>query len=203
MIVKIILRDQVRELLITKMYSGELKIGQTLSLAGIARELDVSVTPIREALTQLQSVRIVEAIPNKGFVIPELNRKEAKELYELVSYLEAMALENSEIKENTVIKLRKQQDIFKKTTKPYSRVNADMKFHEILTSEYKNNTAKSILSDLKVRIFFYEISFMEKHGLQKNSNNHHESIINHLENGQKSEAIEILKKNWLQILKFI
>ena len=71
MIKKTIFRDQVREYLLREMRLGNLQEGETINLAALARELDVSVTPIREALTQLQQSRIITAIPNRGFIISD------------------------------------------------------------------------------------------------------------------------------------
>ncbi|NND79179.1 MAG: GntR family transcriptional regulator, partial [Maribacter sp.] len=93
MISKIILRDQVRSHLLDQMTNGLLEPGKTINLAALARKLDVSVTPIREALTQLQQSKLIKAIPNRGFIIAELNYLEAKDLYELVADLEVLALE--------------------------------------------------------------------------------------------------------------
>ena len=54
MIVRMNLRDQVRDYLLSEMITGNLKTGKTINLAALSRHLKVSVTPIREALTQLQ-----------------------------------------------------------------------------------------------------------------------------------------------------
>jgi len=72
MIVKPSFRDEVREFLLNEMKKGNLHEGQTINLAALARKLGVSVTPIREALTQLQQSRIITAIPNRGFIISPL-----------------------------------------------------------------------------------------------------------------------------------
>ena len=95
LIEKINLRDQVKDLLLEKMRNGDIDPKKSISLAALGRELDVSVTPIREALTQLQTSNIVEAIPNRGFFIPELSNDEAKNLYQLVVSLESLAIQNS------------------------------------------------------------------------------------------------------------
>tara|TARA_R110002072_G_scaffold160767_3_gene312171 strand:+ start:115 stop:729 length:615 start_codon:yes stop_codon:yes gene_type:complete len=200
MIVKINFRDQVKNLLLDKMKSGFLKPEQSLSLASLARELEVSVTPIREALTQLEQSHIVRAIPNKGFVIPELTKDEAKNLYELVSHIEILALENSTYTSNKLKKLQKQQEKFEKSTTGIKRINADMDFHTLLTSGYKNSVALQILSELKTRIFFYEIDFFENNTSLSNSENHHQQIIDALINNNKKEAANLLLENWMQIL---
>ncbi len=203
MITKITYRDQVRELLLDKLRSGDIKPGNSLSLASISRELDVSVTPIREALTQLEHSRIIESVPNRGFIIPELNNEEAKNLYQLVATLESLAIKESNFNEETIKKLKKQQLKFESCKNPIDRIYADMEFHSLLTSNYKNETAQQILFDLKVRIFFYEVKFMEDTDYHKNSENHHNQIIHHLENKQVTKATTLVKSNWLQILNYM
>lgn len=203
MIVKINFRDQVRDILLERMKSGILNAGDAISLAKLSRELEVSVTPIREALTQLQQANIIEAIPNRGFVIPEISTTDVKDLYQLVASLECLAIEHTTFPTSLLEKLKKQQQRFKATTNAIDRINADMVFHELLTSAYPNKTAQRILEDLKIRIFFYEKRFMEEHGFYEDSSHHHERIIECLEKDNTPAAAVLLKKNWLQIIKYI
>lgn len=201
MINKITYRDQVRTLILDKMKTGQLRSGDSLSLASISRDLDVSVTPIREALTQLEYSKIIKSVPNCGFIIPELSNSEAKNLYQLVATLEALAIENSTYSKSIIAKLKKQEKKIELAENAIDRINADITFHNILTSQYKNETAQQVLLDLKIRIFFYEVEFMERREFQENSKNHHQQIINHIENGQIKEAVEIININWLQTLE--
>lgn len=203
MIVKINFRDQVRDIILDRMKIGALNAGDAISLAKLSRELGVSVTPIREALTQLQQASIIEAIPNRGFVIPEISTSDVKDVYELVACLECLAIENTTFSKSQLQKLKKQQQLFKETTTAIDRINADMVFHKVLTSGYHNKTAQRILEDLKIRIFFYEKGFMEKHGFYKYSSHHHEAIIVCLEENNIAGAAFILKKNWLQIIDYV
>lgn len=203
MITKINIRDQVKELLVKAMKSGEMKPNQPLSLAALARELEVSVTPIREALTQLEQTNIIQSLPNKGFVIPELSDTEALDLYELVAELEVLAVRKSSFSKGLISKLKKQQQVFEKTTIGIDRINADMDFHEILTSNSKNMLVLKILSELKIRIFFYEMDFMENQHFYEESENHHQQIIHFLEKNQIENTCNVIKENWMQILKHI
>ena len=203
MIQKTNFRDQVRELILKKMRSGDLKAGDSLSLAALARELDVSVTPIREALTQLQVAKIIEAIPNRGFVIPLLNKNEARELYELVATLESFIVRNSVFKARDIQKLKALQQKFYKSNNGRDRINTDFEFHDFLTSKYINSYMNKILLDTKTRIFFYEMEFMNQVNFYENSENHHEQIIKHLEHQQTEQAADIVIKNWMLILNHI
>lgn len=203
MISKTIFRDQVREHLLAEMKQGNLQEGQTINLAALARKLDVSVTPIREALTQLQQSRIITAIPNRGFIISELSLKEAKDLYDLVAELEVMAIENSTFDENAIISLKEQQVVFKNSEDTIARINAKLEFHRLLTQNYENALAQQIIEDLKIRIFFYEREFMSDDLLYSKSDNQHDAIISAIEDDNVPTASLVLKMNWMLILDYI
>ncbi|SFR85971.1 GntR family transcriptional regulator [Maribacter stanieri] len=203
MLVKINLRDQVRDYLLSEMITGNLKIGKTINLAALARHLKVSVTPIREALTQLQQAHIIKAVPNRGFIIAELDVEEAEDLYELVANLEVMAIENSEFNEEDIINLKNQQEVFENAPDAISRIQADLEFHRLLTKGYKNDLALKILNDLKTRIFFYERAFTNDDFFYNKSDNQHESIIAAIADDNVPTASLLLKMNWMLILNYI
>ncbi|WP_430425948.1 GntR family transcriptional regulator [Maribacter litoralis] len=203
MLVKINLRDQVRDYLLSEMITGNLKIGKTINLAALARHLKVSVTPIREALTQLQQAHIIKAIPNRGFIIAELDVEEAEDLYELVANLEVMAIENSEFNDEHIINLKKQQEVFENAPNAISRIQADLEFHRLLTKGYKNELALKILNDLKTRLFFYEHAFTNDDSFYNKSDNQHEAIISAIADDNVPTASLLLKMNWMLILNYI
>lgn len=203
MISKIILRDQVREHLLDQMTNGLLEPGKTINLAALARRLDVSVTPIREALTQLQQSKLIKAIPNRGFIIAELNYLEAKDLYELVADLEVLALENSVFDETSIASLKETQIKFKSAKDTLSRIHAKLEFHKILTQHYNNALAQQIMTDLKTRIIFYERAFMSDDSIYAKSDNQHDGIISAIEDDNVPTAALVLKMNWMLILDYI
>lgn len=202
MITKINLRDQVKNILLQRMKAGELDAGDSISIAQLAKELEVSTTPIREALTQLEQVKIIMAIPNRGFIVTPIDEEDIKPLYQLIVALEVLAIENSDFDEKRIKSLKHIQKHFIKTDTAIDRIKADMDFHRTLTENYLNPTAQQILSDLKTRIFFYEKNFMDEHGFYNDSEKHHEVIIESLENGKIENAVHSLKANWMQILDF-
>lgn len=203
MITKINLREQVRDYLLREMVNGNLKIGKTLNLAALSRELHVSVTPIREALTQLQQAHIIKAIPNRGFIIAELDVKEAEDLYNLVASLEVMAIENTEFDDIAIKDLKLQQQVFENAQDALSRIQADLEFHRLLTKGYENDLALQVLNDLKTRIFFYERAFMTNDSFYNKSDNQHDAIISAIEDDNVPTASLLLKMNWMLILNYI
>jgi len=193
-------RDLVKEHLLKGMAEGSLSAGDFLSLAQIARDLGISVTPIREALTQLEQAQIVCSVPNRGFQIPTLNSREIPQLYPIVAALEGLAMEQTAYGSVILHQLREKQKAFVQSRTPIERIQSDMNFHDALTQYCGNDTVLQILDDLKVRIFFYELDFMRKNGFDTTSEAQHEAIIAHLEQQEIDKAIAVVKENWLQIL---
>ncbi|GMN05210.1 GntR family transcriptional regulator [Croceitalea sp. MTPC5] len=200
---KAILRNRVRSHLLSQITKGTITIGKTLNLAQISRDLGISVTPIREALSQLEQARIVNAIPNRGFVVPELSFSEAGDLYETIAQLEMMALEGSSFKTNTLAQLKAIQKKLQQAHSPSTRVHTRMIFHHILVGDCANKTLLSLLQDLEARVVFYEQLLLTEASFYEQVDNQNESIIQAIEEDNIPTAALILKMNWMAILEHI
>ncbi|MEM9647984.1 MAG: GntR family transcriptional regulator, partial [Bacteroidota bacterium] len=154
-----ILRNRVKSHLLLQIQNGELEVGKTINLASLSRKIGVSVTPIREALSQLEQSRIISAVPNRGFVVTQLSREEAKNLYETIAQLEIMALESSSFSENDISALRKRQLDLQQAHTPHGRLQARLQFHDLLVRNCQNTVLLQILEELKTRLLFYEQGF--------------------------------------------
>lgn len=84
-------RARVAEGLRQAIVSGEHRPKQPLYESSIAAEYDVSRTPVREALKQLQSEGLIEIRPRVGTFVRAPSRREIVELFELKEMLEGMA----------------------------------------------------------------------------------------------------------------
>lgn len=72
-----------------KIVSGELATGDRLKERDICSELDVSRTPVREALRQLQADGLVVIEPRRGGVVAGISDSEVDEIYGLGILLES------------------------------------------------------------------------------------------------------------------
>ncbi len=203
MILKISLRNQVKEYLKQQMINGKISFGERISLPSVAKELDVSVTPIREALTQLQQVNIVEAIPNRGFFLPALNKKESAEIYPIIAQLEHLAVSSSTYTTGTIKKLEQIQSNIEKVSTPIEIVLLDIEFHDTLLKDFDNKILKRMLDDLKTRVFLYEFHYMQENDLSALSSNYHRNIIAQLQQKNTDNAADLIKESWLTSIKFI
>ena len=57
----------------------------------ICSELNISRTPVREALIQLCCEGLLENVPRKGFYIKRLSEKEAREIYLIIGVLDGLS----------------------------------------------------------------------------------------------------------------
>jgi DNA-binding GntR family transcriptional regulator len=85
------LRHQVLNELRLSIIAGRLKPGARLVERELIKMTGVSRTVIREALRQLESEGLIAIIPNKGPVVRELTKQEARDLYAIRAVLEGLA----------------------------------------------------------------------------------------------------------------
>jgi DNA-binding transcriptional MocR family regulator len=75
----------------TALLKGLYRPGQRLDAAGIASDLDVSVTPIREILARLTGEGLVDAVAGDGFHVPLLTEDDLRDLYAWTQHLLLLA----------------------------------------------------------------------------------------------------------------
>ena len=86
------LGDRVHQQLRQLIIRHELAPGERIALAAVAEQLEVSVTPLREALMRLEQEGFVTRHVNRGFFVAELTAREATELFQMREALECYAL---------------------------------------------------------------------------------------------------------------
>ncbi len=85
----------VYEALKEQITGSQLRPGVKLIHQDLAERLQVSRTPVREALERLYQEGFVTRLPRRGFYVAEIDEEEARELYELREALELYALRRS------------------------------------------------------------------------------------------------------------
>ncbi|UCR88163.1 GntR family transcriptional regulator [Mycetocola spongiae] len=79
-----VLADTVHEEILAALLDGRYEPGASLSIDGLAREFDVSPTPVREALARLESTGMVQRFALRGYRVASLLQEE-----EFVDLMEA------------------------------------------------------------------------------------------------------------------
>jgi DNA-binding GntR family transcriptional regulator len=81
----------VRELLLRRILDGVYAPGDRIVELEVARELDTSQAPVREALRELQGLRLVTVKPYRGARVREVTDEEMRESFDVRAVLEELA----------------------------------------------------------------------------------------------------------------
>lgn len=84
-------KSSLTESLRDEILLGELMPGQSLRLEEVAGRFEVSTTPVREALRELESEGLVTIFPHRGAVVTKLSSDDLKDIYDIRAVLEEMA----------------------------------------------------------------------------------------------------------------
>lgn len=85
------MRDRVKRILLERILDGTYKPGDRLVELQLARELDTSQAPVREALRELEAMRLVESQAYRGTRVRGISERELQESYQVRAELEALA----------------------------------------------------------------------------------------------------------------
>jgi len=88
-------KDLVADRIRNRILRGSFKPGDKLDQVLIAEELNVSRSPVREALRMLEAEGLITSSPNRGAVVTERSLDELKELYFTRSLVEGIAAERA------------------------------------------------------------------------------------------------------------
>lgn len=87
------LREQIRKVLVDGLLAGRWQPGERIVERRVAAELGVSQAPVREALRELETLRLIESVPNKGARVRAFGVKDMAEIYPVRAGLELVAAE--------------------------------------------------------------------------------------------------------------
>ncbi|MEX0288209.1 MAG: GntR family transcriptional regulator [Flavobacteriaceae bacterium] len=190
------LRSLIIEALWQLIIEGKLAPNEPLREVHLAELLNVSRTPLREALQKLEWEGIVTSQPGKGFRLSELSVQEVTEIYPLRAKLESFALElagipSTEILNELVVINKKMSQ----TSSSRELVELDESWHEILISGCMNKKLMKMIKVLHRQSQRYEYAYMDIRNTAETSIAQHEKIIAHLKEGNLSEASRLLAEN--------
>jgi DNA-binding GntR family transcriptional regulator len=85
------LYQEIADLIRDRIVEGILPPGSFVDELALAEELEVSRTPVREALKVLAFEGLVDLFPNQGSYVTEITAEDARQLIELLAQLEGFA----------------------------------------------------------------------------------------------------------------
>lgn len=89
---QLLLKDQAYQALLEMIWSGNLEVGEIYSLTKIAQDLNISRTPLRDAIQRLSDEKRIDILPSRGFCLHKFTEEEIKQRYHLTISLEGYSI---------------------------------------------------------------------------------------------------------------
>ena len=102
---QLLLKDQAYQALLEMIWSGNLEAGEIYSLTKIAQDLNISRTPLRDAIQRLSDEKRIDILPSRGFCLHKFTEEEIKQRYHLTISLEGYSIVRLIEKLNTFSKV--------------------------------------------------------------------------------------------------
>ena len=155
------LRDQVRDILMEQILTGQLKPGDRLKEMHIANSLGVSQAPVREAIRYLEALGFLEHVPNAGTRVKTFSIDKLIEVYQVREALEitAVRIAFENIKKPSVLdaSVKMLEAAFEKMNEAAVRDDAsdyakhNTKFHRIFLKMSGNETLLDVWESLAIQ----------------------------------------------------
>jgi DNA-binding GntR family transcriptional regulator len=94
---KLLVYDVLKQRIITQI----MKPGEPINEGVLSQELEISKTPIREAIQQLEKEGFIENIPGKGNFVSQISIQGLRELFEIREMLECEAIKRAAVKRDS------------------------------------------------------------------------------------------------------
>jgi DNA-binding GntR family transcriptional regulator len=140
----------------------ELRAGERTSVNQLAERLNLGRTPVKEAITRLQTEGLLSVAGRSGTVVNQINRQETKQLFALRRTLEDFAADDA-VKNVTAEQLRRlrqlTQDMHPRSFDPDSVmrstaefVRANVEFHALIIAATGNHFLLRIYSQIQIQL---------------------------------------------------
>lgn len=149
---RICMRDRIRDVLVSRILDGTYAAGTQLKELSLAREFNVSQTPIREALRELEGSGLVTNERFRGTRVRGADYAEMRESYELRTMLEVHSVKlAAPYSEKLLVDLEKyslEMDAAVKVNDSERYIDAALRFHRRLVEGSRNRTFLSVWDSL-------------------------------------------------------
>jgi DNA-binding GntR family transcriptional regulator len=196
-----VLTNTVRASLREAILKGHFEFGERIDQDKIAQELEVSRTPIREALQSLEQEGLVQIRPHYGAFIPIVTPDDVREVYEVRALLESEVVRRVTllVPEDLLDALDRLQadsqsgldsgDIAKS-------FDSDVRFHQTFVDLVDNRLIKDVLDGLTNRISMVRRLAQSKPGVHlPESVSEHRAIIRAIRRRDAEAAARLMARH--------
>jgi len=184
----------------TQITRGFMEPGERIYANKIAKDLNVSRTPVRESLQKLSSEGFLKVTPNKAMVVAEVSLEDAKEVLQVRGVLEGLSagICAKKINEKEIQKFEKiiqKMNIAVKKGDLIDYCELDDNFHELILKICGNKRIMKIRESLDNFIYRFRIKSLSVAGRIENSKIEHKDILESLKQHDSEKAEKLSKEH--------
>ncbi|HEU4917118.1 MAG TPA: GntR family transcriptional regulator [Acidimicrobiia bacterium] len=188
----------VRSVLRRAILNGELGSGSRLVQAELAAMLDVSTTPVREALRDLATEGLVQFDTHRGAIVSELSAEDVHDIYEIRRVLEPLAMRQAvpNVSDALLARLRKLHQGMLDEPHSVDWVDRNRVFHMAVYETAASPRLAAIIRNLQdASVMYIGASLKHKPGLREDANHGHAEILDALEKRDIEAAVKALDEH--------
>ena len=189
------LREAVYQTLRRAILTNRLKPGERLMEMKLASELGVSRTPVREAIHLLEREALVKQEPHRGVVVAQITLKQLRDVLELRSMLEELAvrLACERAREEDFDRLAAAADCFARAVERGADVtelaDRDVAFHDVIYHMTDNEKLIQMVANLWEQIYRYRIEYLKNTKRGETLAREHQELVAALRAREEAKAI--------------
>lgn len=145
----VLLRDKVYQAIRGEIILGNLKPGEPININEMAKSMNISTAPVREALNLLDKDGLIELQPHKKAIVAQGNKNDFEVVVQLRKRLEPFVARLSmdsipdEAIDNLLMRL---EDALNNSDDVMKYIETDMDVHELLYIHYDSKVLSEIMS---------------------------------------------------------
>ena len=185
--------DSLRESII----NGHLAPGEVFAEATLAKKMEISRTPVREALLELASNGLVTYLPRKGVVVNKFSEEDAQEIFQVRMAVEFFCVEQV-TKSHAELDLQSLREAFERQSKALAKndmrrfITGDRDFHTGFAELLNNHRLCQILDNVRDQIQIMSLGALGNPGRVHEVMEEHRRILAGVESGDVKAAREAI-----------
>lgn len=187
---------------------GHIEFGAQLRPDIIADQLDISTTPVREALHRMEADGLIVKLPYRGWFVREFTEQEVRELYEMRAALESFSVGRAceRITEEELTRLRQHQSIGEAALKTgdmeaYWMYNRDL--HATIIEAARNSYLSSAMGQLTLQSQMLTAKTVRLAGRPSRAIGEHRELIELIADRKDKAAQALMEQHILSALEDI
>ena len=190
------LSEQIRSLIRERIVNGQLAPNSRVNEVHLAEELQVSRTPVREALMGLVAEGALTSTPGRGVFVRPLSVEEFRHLYPIRGLLDPEALRLSGLPSpQRLARLKALNERMRREQDVEERIRLDDAWHFELLADCPNPVLLELIRQFMARTRRYELAFYRDERNLEISTGDHARVIAAAERGDLEATVEALKIN--------